>query len=363
MNHEIKISPVSESRLGEIDFDDLDFGKVFADHMVEVDFRDGVWHRPEIKPYGALSLMPSNTALHYGQAVFEGMKATKHADGRAVLFRPELHARRLNRSAARLAMAELPEETFLACLHRLVDLDKAWIPPNEGSSLYVRPFLFANDNTVGVRPASAYKFMIITSPVGPYYAKPVRLLAQKAYIRAAVGGVGEAKAAGNYAAAMLPSMLAQAQGYDQILWLDAVERRYVQEVGTMNIFFVIDGEVITPSTDEGTILSGITRRTILEYLRDAGTPATERRVTVDELIAASEAGTLEEAFGSGTAAVVSEIESITVEGRELPIPKRTPDSYAARVKDFIEGVRSGRLPDDKGYLVEAGDYEGAGAMA
>ena len=356
MNQEIQVTPVAASRLGELDFDNLAFGRVFGDHMVEVDYRDGAWQQPEIKPYGPLALMPSTTALHYGQAIFEGMKATKHADGRAVLFRPELHAERLNRSARRLAMAELPEDVFLATLHRLVDLDKAWIPPKEGSSLYVRPFMFACDNTVGVRPASHYKFMIITSPVGPYYDKPVRLLAQKTYIRAAEGGVGEAKAAGNYAAAMLPSMLAQAQGYDQILWLDAVERRYVQEVGTMNIFFVIDGEVITPSTDEGTILSGITRRTILEYLRDLGTPATERRITIDELVAASKAGTLQEAFGSGTAAVVSEVESITFEDYEIEIPKRTPESYAARIKDRIEGIRSGRIADDKGYLVEAGDY-------
>lgn len=358
MEHEIKVTKVAESRLGELDFDHLDFGRVFSDHMVEIDYRDGKWQVPEIKPYGPLALMPSTTALHYGQAIFEGMKATKLADGRAVLFRPELHAARLNKSAERLAMPVLPREVFLATLHRLVDLDKAWIPRREGSSLYVRPFMFACDNSVGVRPASHYKFIIFTSPVGPYYAKPVRLLAQTTYIRAARGGVGEAKAAGNYAAAMLPSMLAQAQGYDQVLWLDAEQRRYVQEVGTMNIFFVIDGEVITPSTDEGTILSGITRRTILEYLEREKIPVSVRRITIDELFAASQAGRLLEAFGSGTAAVVSEIESITFEGQKLSVPPRTPDSYAARIKSFIDGTRSGRLPDTEGYLVEAGRYDG-----
>ena len=361
MNHELTVERATASRLGEIDFDHLAFGQVFADHMVEIDYRDGAWQTPRIRPYGPLTLMPSNTALHYGQAIFEGMKATQHADGRAVLFRPELHARRLNRSAARLAMPELPEGLFLAALHRLVELDRGWIPPKEGSSLYIRPFMFACDNTVGVKPASHYKFMIITCPVGPYYAHPVRLLAQREYIRAAEGGVGMAKAAGNYAAAMLPSMLAQAQGYDQVLWLDAHERRYVQEVGTMNIFFVIDGRVITPSTERGTILEGITRRTILSYLERVGTPAEVRRVSIDEIAAAHASGRLEEAFGSGTAAVVSLVESITYDGQEMRLPPIGPGHYSTRIKDYIEGVRSGRLPDEDGYLVEAGSYGGVAA--
>ena len=359
MNPEFSQHTVATSRLAEVDFANLAFGKVFSDHMVEIDYRDGAWQTPQIKPYGPISLMPANTALHYGQAIFEGMKATKHADGRAMLFRPELHARRLNNSAARLAMPQLPEALFLEALHRLVDLDQAWIPPAEGSSLYIRPFMFACDNSVGVRPASDYKFMIITSPVGPYYSTPVRLLAQTKYIRAAEGGVGEAKAAGNYAAAMLPSQLAQAQGYDQILWLDAKERKYVQEVGTMNIFFVVDGKVITPSTDAGTILRGITRMTILDYLRESGTPAEERAITIDELVVAHKAGKLQEAFGSGTAAVVSQVESLTYEGYEMTLPPVQTNSFSARIKDQIEGVRSGRLPDVHGYLVEAGQLEPA----
>ncbi len=251
-------------------------------------------------------------------------------------------------------MPELPEALFLAALHQLVDLDKAWIPPAEGSSLYIRPFMFACDNSVGVRPATNYKFMIITSPVGPYYSKPVRLLAQTEYIRAAEGGVGEAKAAGNYAAAMLPSLLAQQEGYDQILWLDAKERKYVQEVGTMNIFFVIDGEVVTPTTDSGTILRGITRRTILEHLHETGEPAVERMVSIDELVVAHRKGLLQEAFGTGTAAVVSQVESITYEGYEMVLPPVNPDNVSARLKNHIEGVRSGRLPDEHGFLVEAG---------
>ncbi len=356
MHHDISVTTVEKSRLPEVDFAHLAFGKEFSDHMLEIDYVDGAWRQPQIRPYGPISIMPANTALHYGQAVFEGMKATKLADGRAVLFRPELHARRINASAARLAMPELPEATFLAALHRLVELDSAWIPPAEGSSLYIRPFMFACDNSVGVRPASRYKFMIITSPVGPYYSKPVRLLAQTDYIRAAEGGVGEAKAAGNYAAAMLPSLLAQQQGYDQILWLDAKERKYVQEVGTMNIFFVIDGKVVTPSTDAGTILRGITRRTILEHLGSTGEPAEERLVSIDELVAAHKAGRLQEAFGSGTAAVVSQVESITYEGYEMVLPPVAPGSVSARLKNHIEGIRSGRLPDVDGFLVEAGSF-------
>ncbi len=363
MNYDIALRTAPTSRLPEVDFGHLAFGKVFSDHMVEIDCIEGVWQNAQIKPYGPISIMPSNTALHYGQAIFEGMKATKHADGRALLFRPELHAERLNASATRLAMPALPPELFLAALHQLVDLDKAWIPPAEGSSLYIRPFMFSCDNSVGVRPASHYKFMIITSPVGPYYSTPVRLLAQTEYIRAAEGGVGEAKAAGNYAAAMLPSMLAQEQGYDQILWLDAKERQYVQEVGTMNIFFVIDGEVVTPTTAPGTILRGITRRTILEHLADQGRPAAERMVSVHELVEAHKAGLLQEAFGSGTAAVVSQVESITYDGYEMVLPPVTVDNVSARLKNYIEGVRSGRLADSNGYLVEAGSLAGAAMVA
>ena len=358
MLHSIAVTKVEKSRISGIDFDSLVFGRTFSDHMFEVDYIDGKWQNAAIKPYGAIQMDPSNMALHYGQAVFEGMKATLHQDGRAMLWRPEQHARRLNASANRLAMPSLPEELFLQAVHTLVDLDKQWIPPKEGSALYIRPFMFATDHSVGVRPSQNYKFMIFTCPVGPYYSKPVKLLAQTQYVRAAIGGVGEAKAAGNYAAAMLPSRLAQEKGYDQVLWLDARYFKYIQEVGTMNIFFVIDGKIVTPNT-VGTILRGITRNTIIHFLEEAGYQVEQRMISIDELVEAEKSGTLQEGFGTGTAAVVSTVESVLYQDHEIRFPDPKQQTIGAWVKDKINGVRSGRLPDTNGWLVEAGTYTGS----
>ncbi len=358
MNHNITIKKTENSRLSSVDFDNLPFGRLFSDHMFVIDYIDGEWQEPQIVPYGTIEIEPSNMALHYGQAVFEGMKATKTADGKAMLFRPEQHSRRINASASRLAMPELPESIFLDAVHTLVDLDKGWIPPTEGSALYIRPFMFASDHSVGVRPSSSYKFMIFTCPVGPYYAKPVKLLAETTYVRAAMGGVGEAKAAGNYAAAMLPSLLAQQQGYDQVLWLDAKEFKYVQEVGTMNIFFVIDGKVVTPMLS-GTILRGITRNSIITFLKEGGYEVEERRIAIDEIVEAHKNGTLTEAFGAGTAAVISHVASILYMGEEMILPPVEEREIGPWAKSQINGVRSGRLPDAKGWLIEAGQLKGA----
>ncbi len=358
MNHNITIKKTENSRLSSVDFDNLPFGRLFSDHMFVIDYIDGEWQEPQIVPYGTIEIEPSNMALHYGQAVFEGMKATKTVDGKAMLFRPEQHSRRINASASRLAMPELPESMFLDAVHTLVDLDKGWIPPTEGSALYIRPFMFASDHSVGVRPSSSYKFMIFTCPVGPYYAKPVKLLAETTYVRAAMGGVGEAKAAGNYAAAMLPSLLAQQQGYDQVLWLDAKEFKYVQEVGTMNIFFVIDGKVVTPMLS-GTILRGITRNSIITFLKEGGYEVEERRIAIDEIVEAHKNGTLTEAFGAGTAAVISHVASILYMGEEMILPPVEEREIGPWAKSQINGVRSGRLPDAKGWLIEAGQLKGA----
>ncbi len=355
MSYNVTIERTPSSRLATVDFDNLPFGKIFSDHMFMVDFIDGKWQQPRIVPYGAMAVEPSNMALHYGQSVFEGMKATKVKSGEAMLFRPEQHARRLNASATRLAMPQLPEELFLQGLHQLVDLDAGWIPPAEGSALYIRPFMFAIDNSVGVRPSSSYRFMIFTCPVGPYYAKPVKLLAETTYVRAVIGGVGEAKAAGNYAAAMLPALLAQQRGYDQVLWLDAKKFEYVQEVGTMNIFFVIDGQIVTPAT-QGAILRGITRNSILHFLEEGGYSVETRPVTITELVEAHKAGLLQEVFGSGTAAVVSHVESILYKDYEITLPPVAKRTIGPWVKDRINGVRSGRLPDTNGWMIRAGDY-------
>ncbi len=344
----ISIRPTRTSRLAGTDFSNLAFGRVFSDHMYEVDYVDGAWQTPVIREFAPITMLPSNMAIHYGQSIFEGMKATLHTDGRPMLFRPEQHAQRLNRSAARMAMPAFPEDMFLEAINALVDLDRAWIPPTEGSALYLRPFMFATDHTIGVRPSSNYKFMIITSPVGPYYSKPVNLLAETTYIRAAQGGIGEAKAAGNYAAALLPTALAQAKGFDQILWLDAQELKYVQEVGTMNILFVIDGTVLTPDTS-GTILPGITRDTALILLREAGYKVETRPISIDELVEAHRAGKLTEVFGAGTAAVVSPVASISYKDYTIMVPTDVMP-VGNWIKDQMNGLRSGRIADTHQWL-------------
>ena len=253
-------------------------------------------------------------------------------------------------------MPELPEDLFLQGLHLLVDLDKGWIPPAEGSALYIRPFMFATDHSVGVRPSTSYQFIIFTSPVGPYYSKPVKLFAEKQYVRAVAGGVGEAKAAGNYAAAMLPSQLAQKNGYDQVLWLDAKKHEFVQEVGTMNIFFVIDGVVVTPET-QGAILKGITRKSIIHFLKEAGYTVEERMLSIHELVEAHKEGRLQEGFGTGTAAVISHVDSIHYEGYDITFPPVEERKIGPWIKDKVNGVRSGRYPDTQGWMIEAGALE------
>ena len=306
MNHKIKITKTTNSRLSSLDFDNIPFGKTFSDHMFVCDYKNGQWQDARIVPFGKFEMHPASMVLHYGQAIFEGMKATKSHDGKPLFFRPEQHSIRINASARRMSMPEFPADLFDEAIHALVGLDQGWIPPAKGSALYIRPYMFATDEFIGVKPSETYRFIIFTGPVGPYYPKPVSLLAETKYIRAAAGGTGEAKAAGNYAGALLPARLANEAGYDQVMWLDAKEFKYVQEVGTMNIFFVIDGKVVTPSTD-GTILKGITRMSIIEILRNAGYEVEERRVSTDELIEAHSKGLLQESFGTGTAAVVAKL--------------------------------------------------------
>lgn len=342
----IKITKISQSAVSQVDFDDIKFGKYFSDHMFVADYLDGKWISADIMPCEPMAIHPGNMTFHYGQAIFEGMKATKNKDGEPMLFRPEMHAKRINTSAVRMCMPEFPEDLFLEALRGLLKIDSAWIPPAKGSALYIRPFMIAMDDHVGVRQSNKYRFIILTLPVGPYYSRPVSLLAQKEYNRAAVGGVGEAKAAGNYAAALYPTKLANEAGYDQVLWLDAKEYKYCQEVGTMNIFFVIDGKVITPKTD-GAILRGITRNTFLEILKSEGIEFEERLISIDEVVEASKAGKLEECFGSGTAAVVAKVNRIGYEGQDYEIP----DHYtiASMLKEKIDGLRFGTVEDQWGW--------------
>ncbi len=292
--------------------------------------------------------------LHYGQAIFEGMKAFKNNDGEPILFRPELHAGRMNASARRICMPDFPEELFLEAIHKLVDLDQGWIPPQEGSGLYIRPTMIATDKFIGVKPSNTYRFFIFTCPVGPYYSAPVKLWADTEYIRAAMGGTGEAKFAGNYGGSLLPARLAQEKGYDQVLWLDAKEFKYIQECGTMNIMFVIDGKVYTPKL-YGTILKGITRDSAIHILRDAGYTVEEKMITIDEIVEAYDNGTLQEAFGLGTAAVVSPVSMIGYKDKVMELPTADDQSIGYFIKDTINGLRSGRIADNRGWIVPAGN--------
>ena len=350
MKHAIKVTRTSNSRISQVDFDNIPFGRLFSDHMFVCNYEDGEWKNPRIEPFANFTINPASMGLHYGQNIFEGMKASMSMDGEPFLFRPEMHAKRLNRSASRMCMPEFPEDLFLEALHMLIGMDRNWIPPKEGSALYIRPFMFANDEFIGVKPAQKYIFMIITGPVGPYYPRPVSLLAQTQYIRAAVGGVGEAKAAGNYGAAMLPSKLAQDQGYDQVLWLDGREFKFIQEVGTMNIFFVIDGKVITPSTD-GTILRGITRDSILHLLPDMGYTVEQRPLSIGEVVDAHHRGVLQECFGAGTAAVVAHVDKICYKEEIMNLPPMEEREVGEAVKNYINGLRSGKIKDTRGWIV------------
>lgn len=350
MKHNIQVTKVQESKVAEVDFANIPFGRVFSDHMFVADYRDGEWQDYRIIPFGNFSMHPASMALHYGQAIFEGMKASKSKDGEPLLFRPEMHAQRINRSAERLMMPAFPEDVFVEALHRLVDVDAAWIPPQEGSALYIRPYMFATDEFIGVKPSATYKFVIFTGPVGPYYAKPVSLKVEQHYVRAVPGGTGEAKAAGNYAGSLLPAHLAQQQGFDQVVWMGGPQMKHIQEVGTMNIFFVIDGKVITPATD-GAILRGITRDCFLKILAEKNIPFEERPLTIDEVAAAYQAGTLQEAFGAGTAAVVSHVAEIAYDDLRMVLPPVEDRKIGAMLKDYIDGLRSGRVADTHNWVV------------
>lgn len=348
MHYKIAVKPTKKTRLHEVDFDNIPFGKLFSDHMFIADFDGEEWTDLRIVPYGDMLLAPSNLALHYGQSIFEGMKATKFG-GMPHLFRPEMHAERINKSARRMCMPELPADLFVQALEMLVDLDRDFIPAKEDSALYIRPFMFATDEFFGVHVSKNYRFVIFTGPVGPFYPKPVKLITEEKYARAAYGGVGEAKAAGNYGAAMLPTKIAQQKGYDNVMWLDDREFKYIQEVGTMNLFFVIDGKVITPSTP-GTILKGITRDTFIKYLKSRNYVVEERMISIDEVQTAHENGLLQEAFGAGTAAVVSHIIEITHRENHMELPPVSNRPIGSMLKDFLNGLRSGRYMDEFGWL-------------
>ncbi len=345
----VNIEKTTNSKLSQLDFNDIQLGKTFTDHMLICDYKDGKWSTPSIKPLGPIGTHPAAMALHYGQAIFEGMKATlSEKTGKALLFRPEQNASRLNKSALRMGMPELPEEIFLEGLKAFVDLERGWIPSAIGSALYLRPFMYADEAFIGMRAANSYKFIIIASPAGPLFSRPVNLMTQTQYIRAAYGGTGEAKAAGNYAAAILPTEKAKQLGYDQVLWLDANEFNYIQEVGTMNIFFLIEDKIITPATD-GAILKGITRDSVLTILRDLDYEIEERPLSIDELLTHYKSGTLKEAFGTGTASSVSFIGSIAHKEEIIRLPENNP--VGSKVLKVLNAVKSERIADKHNWIV------------
>ena len=349
----IKVVKAKRSRIGTVDFDNLGFGDYFSDHMLSMEYAKGTWSPPVIMPYGKFPVYPSLCSFHYGQLIFEGLKAYRRPDGIA-LFRPRKNLERLNRSAARLCIPPVDIDTVLEGLVRLVRLDQKWVPRKEGTSLYIRPFIFGSGNFLGVRASDAYRLLIITSPVAAFYKggfNPVRLCTPGGYIRAAQGGLGEAKTAANYAASLLPAEEAKKKGFQQVLWLDARENRYIEESGAMNVMFVMGDELVTAPLG-GTILAGVTRESVIELARSWGLKVSERPYTIDEVIVASKNGTLKEAFGTGTAAVISPIGEIAHGETRIVLNGGKTGPLAQRLFDEITGIQYGKRPDKFGWVMK-----------
>lgn len=344
----IPVQPVAKSKLQDVDFNNLEFGKYIADHMLVADYKDGKWQEPTIVPFADMPMSPAMLSLHYGQAVFEGMKAFWMDNGNINIFRPHKHAARLNKSLDRMCMPVIDESFFLQSLHALIELDQAWIPKAAGSSLYIRPLVFAYEARLGVKVADHFKFIIMNSPVAAYQSKPYRLKVEDTYVRTAEGGTGFAKCAGNYGGAFYPTQIAREQGFDQILWTDHKEHKYIDEVGMMNVIFVIHGKIVTPKLTTA-ILDGVTRDSILTLAKDMGMAVEERRVSLDEVEQGLKDGSLTEAFGAGTAAVVAPIAVINIHGKDYEIPEAKPDSFQVRVKEKLHHIRMGSAPDTYGW--------------
>jgi branched-chain amino acid aminotransferase len=349
----IQVSSVSESRISQVDWDNLPFGKVFSDHMLIMDYKDGEWQSPEIVPFGPISIHPATSALHYGQAIFEGMKANRSEAGDVLIFRPDMNAKRFQESCERMSMPIIPENLFVECVRKLVELDREWIPNKPGYSLYIRPFMFSTDEFVGIRPSEHYKFMIFSSPVGAYYNEPVNVLIEEHYTRAAEGGVGRAKAAGNYGASLYPAKQGQLKGYHQLLWTDAKTHEFVEESGTMNILFVIDGKIITPSEESDTILRGITKRSVLEVAQQWGYEIEERKISVKEVIESIKNGSCTEAFGAGTAATIAHIHKIGFRGEDFVLPAIESRTFSLKMSNYLSDLKSGVVEDEWGWLLKA----------
>ncbi|ALC86404.1 MULTISPECIES: branched-chain amino acid aminotransferase [unclassified Bacillus (in: firmicutes)] len=353
-NLKIQIT-LNENTKEKLPADQLLFGRTFTDHMFIADYTEGVgWHDHRIIPYQPLTLDPSATILHYGQTVFEGMKAYLSKDGIIRLFRPEENMKRMNHSCERLSMPKINEEDAIEALKQLIEIDKEWIPNEPGTSLYIRPFMIATEPHLGVSAALTYSFIIIMSPVGSYYKEgihPVKILVESEYVRAVAGGTGTAKTAGNYASSLKAQEVADREGYSQVLWLDGIERKYIEEVGSMNVFFKINGEVVTPALN-GSILDGITRKSIIQLLKHWGVPVTERRVSMEEIREAYLNGKLDEAFGTGTAAVISPIGELRWKGELFYVNNGETGELSKKLYDSLTAIQKGSMEDPFGWVVE-----------
>lgn len=348
-NISVQKRPVS--RISEVDFGDLPFGKEVTDHMFIAEYKNGEWTDLRIVPYGNLQISPASPAIHYGQSIFEGLKAYHdNASGDALVFRPLDNLKRLNLSGERMCMPTLPEDVYMDGMRALVNLDRNWIPKGEGSSLYLRPFLFSNDEYIGIRASLNWTFMIIASPVGKYYSSPVRVKIETKFTRAVSGGTGYAKAGGNYGGAIYPTKLALEQGYQQLIWTDGVDHKYVEESGTMNLMFVIDDVLVTPGLSDS-ILAGITRDSVLQLARKRGMKVEERKVAVTELVDALANGRVNDAFGVGTAVTIAPIELIGFEGKDYVLPPVAYRQFSTGMLKELESIRRGQAPDPFNWVV------------
>ena len=344
----IAIQPSSNSRLPGADLDNIAFGKLYSDHMFVMDYVDGVWQQPVIKEFGQMTMSPATLVLHYGQSIFEGMKAYRSATGGINIFRPKDNIARMNLSAERLCMPQIPSDIFEEALEELIRLDKGWIPSGDDGSLYIRPFMYANDPYIGVKPSRSYRFIIFTAPVRAYYNEPVKVKVEREFSRAFQGGTGATKCAGNYAASLYPAKLAQDQGFHQLIWTDGVEHKYIEESGTMNVFFLIGDTLVTPPTG-GTILEGVTRKSLIQLAKDQGHQVEERQVSVDEIVEAARNGNLKDAFGAGTAATIAHIASIAVDGEAFDLPVIAERSVSNGLAKLLDDIRRGKVEDKFGW--------------
>jgi branched-chain amino acid aminotransferase len=338
------------------DYSKLGFGKYFTDHMFLMDYTEGEgWHDARIVPYGPIPFEPSSMVFHYAQELFEGLKAYRTSDGTVQLFRPQCNIERMNNTCDRLCVPRIDPDDALQAIEAIVEADKDWVPYEYGTSLYIRPFIIATDCHLGVHPSSSYLFCIILSPVGSYYAagiNPVKILVEREYVRCVKGGTGIAKAGGNYAASLIGQKKADELGYAQVLWLDGVHRKYIDEVGAMNIFFVIDGVVVTPDLTDGNILPGVTRRSCIELLKNWGIPVEERKVSIDEVLSAHDNGHLDEVFGTGTAAVISPVGELYDNGKSYIINNNEIGKIAKKLYDELTGIQWGKVDDYMNWTVK-----------